>query len=275
MVLNVKIVPILSDNFCYILYSEKNDAVVVDPANAKAVLAAAKAEGITLTKILTTHKHWDHAGGNNELLRLCPSIDKVYGGAIDNPEAMTNSVVDGEEFTLCGGEAKVRCLLTPGHTRGHICFYIESASNADQHIVFTGDCLFVGGAGKFFEGSPSDMFGSLTKLAALPNNTLVYCGHEYTVSNYKFAVNCDENRIRGALDSAMATIQSGKHTIPSSIGQEKETNLFLRAVAFTLSENSVVATNVKANIQDSEDATASAIALLGAIRSAKDRRMFG
>jgi hydroxyacylglutathione hydrolase len=177
-----------------------------------------------------------------------------------------------QEFTLFNGEANVRCLLTPGHTQGHICYYVSNEQK--QSLIFSGDCLFKGGVGKFFEGSAADMHVSLTKLALLPDDTAVYCGHEYTVSNYNFAINCDEERIRGPLDNAVKTIAAGGHTIPSTMGEEKKSNLFLRAVCCSASENELVAKAVGMKAQNGEDAIAASIKLLGAIREAKNNNIF-
>lgn len=156
-----------------------NQAAAIDPVEPDKVLAAASKAGALITHILTTHKHWDHAGGNSEMRKLLPDVP-VLGGAGDGVAACTWQVQEGEVFRI-GRDLRVECLLTPGHTMGHICYAVtdeRGLKERAQRAVFTGDTLFVGGAGKFFEGSPADMLASLSKLGALPPETFVYCGHE-------------------------------------------------------------------------------------------------
>lgn len=124
-------------------------------------------------------------GGNNKLKELIPGL-KVYGHEIDQCEGCTHFVNDGEIIQF--DDISILCLHTPGHTQGHICYYLTLG---EQRVVFTGDILFNGGAGKFFEGSAQDVFTSFQKLLALPEDTAVYCGHEYTISNYRFALSVD------------------------------------------------------------------------------------
>ncbi len=144
-------------------------AGVVDPVDPKAVMEAATKEGVQITAILTTHSHWDHAGGNEQLVKLCPTITDVYGGVGDGVPAVTQEVNDGSVITL--GETKIQVLFTPCHTAGHVCYY------SSGH-VFTGDTLFVSGCGNFNKGSPEQMADAFDKLLALPNETLVWVGHE-------------------------------------------------------------------------------------------------
>ena len=137
------------------------------------VLKAAKEEGVSISKVLTTHKHNDHAGGNSAIAKSIPGLE-IVGGEKDRVQGCTSTVKDGDEFSI--GSIEVKCLHTPGHTVGHICYYV---TEGEQKAVFTGDTLFVGGAGRFFEGTPEEMQHSLAeKLGKLPPETLVYCGHE-------------------------------------------------------------------------------------------------
>ncbi len=138
-----------------------------------------------LTKIFTTHKHMDHAGGNDVIYEQFPDVD-IIGGTIDQVLCCRTCVNDGDVITF--GNLKVHVLHTPGHTNGHICYFIPAQPGCDTPAVFTGDTLFIGGCGKFFEGTGTEMYNSLKKLTALPSNTEVYCGHEYTASNYRFAL---------------------------------------------------------------------------------------
>lgn len=138
-----------------------------------------------LSKVFTTHKHMDHAGGNDVIYEHFPDVD-IIGGTIDQILCCRTCVSDGDIITF--GNLKVHVLHTPGHTNGHICYFIPAQPGCDTPAVFTGDTLFIGGCGKFFEGTGAEMYNSLNKLTALPGNTEVYCGHEYTTSNYRFAL---------------------------------------------------------------------------------------
>lgn len=147
----------------------------VDPAQPAKALAAAEAAGVAISVVLTTHKHWDHSGGNVELAGLIPGLT-VVGGALDQVDGCTTFVGDGQVLQL--GRLAVTCLLTPGHTKGHIAYFCQGPNAADRH-VFTGDVLFVGGCGKFFEGTAADMHPSLYEtIGTLPDDTLVWPGHE-------------------------------------------------------------------------------------------------
>lgn len=177
--------------------------------------------------VLTTHKHWDHAGGNAALAAEIPGLT-VVGGAVDEVEACTMHVVDGQTLTVGGIE--VKCLLTPGHTKGHITYYCTHASSGAKH-VFTGDVMFIGGCGKFFEGSAVEMHPSLyEQIGSLPDETLLWPGHEYTVSNLAFASRVAPANAAIAAKYAWAQEQRarGAVTVPSSVGGEKAHNVFLR-----------------------------------------------
>eukprot|EP00622_Pseudochattonella_farcimen_P000491 FR734996.1.p1 GENE.FR734996.1~~FR734996.1.p1 ORF type:complete len:218 (+),score=10.39 FR734996.1:67-654(+) len=153
---------------------------------------------------------------------------QIIGGSIDKVEACTTNVDDGNTFAF--GCATVTCLLTPGHTNGHMSYYVTTPDGKPGH-VFTGDCLFIGGCGRFFEGSPSQMYDSLySKIAHLPDDTNVWVGHEYTVSNYRFALSVepDNPSLVEASASAVARRSKGLPTIPSTIALEKATNVFMR-----------------------------------------------
>jgi hydroxyacylglutathione hydrolase len=150
----------------------------VDPAQPAKALAAAEAAGVAITVVLTTHKHWDHSGGNVELAGAIPGLT-VVGGAIDEVDGCTLFVGDGQVLQL--GSISVTCLLTPGHTKGHITYFCHHAPSDARH-VFTGDVMFVGGCGKFFEGTAAEMHPSLyEKIGTLPDDTLVWPGHEVRV----------------------------------------------------------------------------------------------
>eukprot|EP00271_Cylindrocystis_brebissonii_P016368 TRINITY_DN3983_c0_g1_i1.p1 TRINITY_DN3983_c0_g1~~TRINITY_DN3983_c0_g1_i1.p1 ORF type:complete len:258 (+),score=79.20 TRINITY_DN3983_c0_g1_i1:208-981(+) len=223
-------VPVLSDNYAYLLVDEASgSAAAVDPVEPEKVLAAAQAAAVRITKVLTTHKHWDHAGGNEGMKRLLPGIE-VLGGALDHVAGGTTAVQDGMRFAF-GGNMEVLAMHTPCHTAGHICYYVTSTDGSADPAVFTGDTLFVGGCGRFFEGSAEEMHSALElKLGRLPPNTQVFCGHEYTVKNLEFACSVDgaNAALQQKLREARELRQKGLPTIPSSIGGELQFNPFMR-----------------------------------------------
>ncbi|GAB1601115.1 hydroxyacylglutathione hydrolase, mitochondrial-like isoform X2 [Argonauta hians] len=225
--MKVNIVPALKDNYMYLLIDEStNQCAAVDPVSPQQIMSAVKDENVKLTCVLTTHHHWDHASGNEELVKLVPDID-VYGGDNRIP-SITKKVSHKQEIKL--GNLTIKCLHTPCHTSGHFCYYVTS-KQGHQPVVFTGDTLFIGGCGKFFEGTPGDMLHSLlTVLAALPRDTLVFCGHEYTVDNLKFANTVEPNNkaIQDKITWAKEQMSQGKPTIPSTLEEEFLYNPFMR-----------------------------------------------
>jgi len=231
--MKVTVLPALSDNYMYLITDEATkQAAIVDPVAPDTVLEAVQAEGVELTKILTTHHHWDHAGGNEELVKKSSKPLEVYGGD-KRIGALTHEVKDGDKFKI--GEIDVECMFTPCHTTGHICYYLKDPKG--KSAVFTGDTLFVAGCGRFFEGTPEQMYTALVeKLANLPDNTLVFCGHEYTQQNLKFARHVEaENRyILKAIAEADQKRSKGLPTVPSTIGDEKRINPFMRVMMGTI-----------------------------------------
>jgi hydroxyacylglutathione hydrolase len=199
----------------------------VDPAEPGKVLQAAKNEGLTVSQVLTTHHHWDHAGGNEEMSKLVPGL-KIFGGEHDNVAGCTIPVKQGEEINV--GAITVKCMETPFHTNGHIC-YLCRDDGSDEQLVFTGDTMFIGGCGRCFAGTPQQMYQSLIEtLAKLPPSTKMYCGHEYTVANLTFAASADQDNEAVHRKLAWAKDQRAKNlpTIPSTIGEELQYNPFLR-----------------------------------------------
>lgn len=238
----MKVLPLraLQDNYMYLLIDESSrQAAAIDPVNASAMASAVHDQGVELKAILTTHHHYDHAHGNTELLGMFPDIT-VYGGD-PRVQALTKSVQHGESIKL--GALNIECLATPCHTKGHICYYVTCdpeppGPNAGivpavpaERVVFTGDTLFLAGCGRFFEGTPDQMDHNLNViLAALPNSTKVYCGHEYSVTNLKFALSVEPQNtdIKTKLAWAQAKVAKREPTIPSTIGEEKRLNPFMR-----------------------------------------------
>eukprot|EP01127_Copromyxa_protea_P017985 TRINITY_DN5562_c1_g1_i1.p1 TRINITY_DN5562_c1_g1~~TRINITY_DN5562_c1_g1_i1.p1 ORF type:complete len:271 (-),score=48.11 TRINITY_DN5562_c1_g1_i1:41-826(-) len=226
---SVVAVLVLSDNYSYILVDEATKtAAVIDPVEPEKVLARAKELGVEVTTVLTTHSHWDHAGGNTKISELLPTGTRIIGGKGDNAEAVTQEVGEGDIIEL--GELKIQTIYTPCHTPGHVCFYIPGTESA-AGAVFTGDTMFVGGCGNFNAGTPKQMYENmLLKLGKLPSNTNVYVGHEYTVRNLQFGLYAEPNneRLKEKLAWAENQRSKGLPTIPSTIGDEWATNPFMR-----------------------------------------------
>ncbi|KPM36985.1 hypothetical protein AK830_g9578 [Neonectria ditissima] len=214
------------DNYAYLVIDDKSkDAVIIDPANppevAPILKEAIKAGKINLTAIVNTHHHWDHSGGNKKLLEELglPKLE-IIGGK--DCQGVTNTPKNGEAFKL--GSITIKGVYTPCHTQDSICFYME---DGNDKAVFTGDTLFIGGCGRFFEGSAAEMHEALNKrLAALPDDTIVYPGHEYTKSNVKFGISVSQSdsvqKLHSYADNNKVT--TGKFTI----GDEKLHNVFMR-----------------------------------------------
>ncbi|KAG2348517.1 hydroxyacylglutathione hydrolase [Suillus weaverae] len=220
----MRVVPVLvsADNYAYLLIDEPSrKAAVVDVLDVEKVRAVAGKEGVSIVAGITTHHHQDHSGGNKACLSLSPPSP-----SFDVP-AKTDLVEDGGEFTV-GDNIHVRCLATPCHTKDSICFHVTDTSNKSQSGgVFTGDTLFLGGCGRFFEGTAEQMHASLSKLATLPDDTVVYNGHEYTAGNVAFAKSIEPDN--PAVSRLAKLAQENKVTTGlSTIGDEKEWNVFMR-----------------------------------------------
>ena len=218
-------VPQLQDNYAYLLVdTATRQAAVVDCAEAGPVLRAVEQHQVRLTTVLATHHHYDHVGGNADLLAALPGL-RIYGSAEDAPRipGLTDPVHHGD--TIAIGRLTARVVFIPAHTSGHVAYHFPEPA-----LVFTGDTLFAAGCGRLFEGDAAQMMASLARLAALPDDTKVYCGHEYTQKNLEFAVSLEPaNRaVTDKLARVRALRKAGKPTIPSTIGEEKATNPFLR-----------------------------------------------
>ena len=225
MPLTVLTVPCLSDNYAFLIADpETGEAALVDIPEAGPINAALTDKGWTLKTVLITHHHPDHIQGLPDLNTADDAV--IIGAAADAHRlpALTKAVSEGDVFTVLGEEVQV--FDVSGHTIGHIAFYMPGISH-----VFTADSLMALGCGRLFEGTPDQMWQSLTKLAALPDDTTVCSGHEYTAANAKFALTIDPTNAR--LISRQADIVSARKknlpTVPSLLGLEKQTNPFLRA----------------------------------------------
>ncbi|THU46388.1 hypothetical protein C4D60_Mb09t04410 [Musa balbisiana] len=218
----------LEDNYAYLIVNEvSGEAAAVDPVEPDKVCWTAKQIGADLKLVLTTHHHWDHAGGNEKMKQLVPGI-KVFGGSKDSVKGCTDNLENGDKLPL-GPDMEILALHTPCHTMGHISYYVTS--KGEDPAVFTGDTLFIAGCGKFFEGTAEQMYQSLcVTLGSLPKPTRVYCGHEYTVKNLQFAstVEPDNEKISQKLLWAQNQRKEGQPTIPSTIDEELQTNPFMR-----------------------------------------------
>lgn len=226
--LTIRPIPLFSDNYAWlILNASAQTAILVDAAVADTCVAAVP-DGYELVGALTTHHHRDHAGGNANLAELRPGI-AIVGGASEESriDAATRLVTDGETFQL--GGVTFRALHTPCHTRGHVCYFTDADADSPP-VLFSGDTLFGGGCGRFFEGDAGTMRASLAKLAALPLATRVYCGHEYTVANLRFCRAVEPSNLATAQRTAEALVTraANKPTVPFTIADELATNVFLR-----------------------------------------------
>lgn len=223
--LEVVRIPVLSDNYVWLLHDDTSgETVAIDPAVADPVLAAAAARGWTIGQIWNTHWHPDHVGGNAAIKAASGCI--ITGPAAEAAKIGTLDRQVEERSTVQIGLHVATVMAVPAHTAGHIAYHL-----ADDHILFVGDTLFAMGCGRLFEGTAAQMFANMQRFKALPDDTIVYCAHEYTQSNGRFAltVEPDNRALRDRMASVDTARARGEATVPTTIGLERATNVFLRA----------------------------------------------
>ena len=207
-------IPALGDNYIYLCFYRQNNAFVVDPGESRTVLKTLEERGLSLTDVLVTHGHFDHTSGIESLKK----------------KTDCNVIATNKPGILYIANMNVQVIATPGHTRDSVCYYVQPSQNHNG-VLFTGDTLFIGGCGRPIECDASTMWDSLQKLAALPKDTLVYPGHDYTEENYEFALTIEPGNklVNKSLQAIKEWQRLGKPTVPSNIGRERATNVFLRA----------------------------------------------
>lgn len=218
-------VPVLNDNYVWLLHeAESGETAVIDPAVAEPVLEAAAARGWRITQIWNTHWHPDHVGGNAGIVAATGATVTAPAAELAKIGPVDHAVGEGDVATLAGATAQV--WEVPAHTAGHIAYHLP-----DLGVIFTGDTLFAMGCGRLFEGTPAQMYAAMQRFKALPDETRVYCAHEYTLSNARYAAHAEPGNAAttARLNAVEAARAEGQATVPTTIGEERATNPFLRA----------------------------------------------
>lgn len=254
--MNIVPVPAFKDNYIWVIRDDAGRAAVVDPGEAQPALDYLQAEGLSLAAILITHHHPDHVGGVPTLLERHDV--PVFGPGSERIPGMSKPLGEGDQAHIADMGLTFEVLDIPGHTAGHIAYTGHGA-------LFSGDTLFAGGCGKLFEGTPSQMHASLAKLASLPEDTRVYCGHEYTEANLRFAVQVepDNAAIQQRLEHVAAQRRNGEVTLPSTIALERDTNVFLRSGSESVKQHAEAHAGRRLD---------SAVDVFGTVRAWKDGR---
>lgn len=234
--MEIKRIPVLSDNYVFVLSDlQQKKAAVIDPAVASPILDYLAKIECQLVAIFNTHHHHDHVGGNKELVHHFPNVC-VYGGVEDKGRIPHQQVFLKQDDTVQFTNRVGQVFFVPGHTRAHIAYYFPPTKEDETGELFCGDTIFAGGCGRLFEGTSSQMVNSISKLRQLPDKTRVWCAHEYTLNNLKFAVTVDRDNV--ALQERYEAVKQARSqnipTVPSLLGIEKQTNPFLRWDAPTI-----------------------------------------
>jgi hydroxyacylglutathione hydrolase len=222
--MRIEIIPCLQDNYSYLIIDESNNsACVIDPSEADPIISFVENNNINLQYILNTHHHFDHIGGNKELKKKFGST--VLGFKEDSHRIPEIDILLEDDQIWKSQNFIAKIIHIPGHTLGHICFYFFN-----EKLIFTGDTLFSLGCGKIFEGTYKQMYDSLNKIKSLPKETKVYCGHEYTLNNSRFCIKHDSENLelKKKINDINKKIKNGLPTIPSTIKEELDCNIFLR-----------------------------------------------
>lgn len=220
---DIHIVPMFNDNYGYIFVDRDTKmTALVDPADSKPIIHYLKENNIVPDMLLCTHKHQDHSGGNERLKNEYPNI-KVVSTKYEETPAVTDLAGEGDQFSL--GNLHIDVLHTPCHTRGHV-IYIVTGLNGNP-IIFCGDTLFVGGCGRFFEGTASEMLTNMDRLSQYPDDSIVCCAHEYTEANFKFLASIDPDKCLQRYQEIQMMRKQGFFTVPSTVQHEKQYNLFM------------------------------------------------
>ncbi len=225
MAIEIVRVPVLSDNYVWLVHdATSSETLVIDPAVAEPVLAAAEARGWKITQIWNTHWHPDHVGGNAEIKAATGCIITGPAAEAERISTLDVQVRGGDVVQL--GDVRAMVLDVPAHTSGHIAYHFES-----EQVAFVGDTLFAMGCGRLFEGTAAQMYDNMRKLEALGDATAIYCAHEYTLSNARFAVTVepDNAALQQRVSDVVAARERGEATVPTTIALERATNPFMRA----------------------------------------------
>jgi hydroxyacylglutathione hydrolase len=216
-----------ADNLMYLYQYDGTSALAVDPCEISPVVGQLGKLGLQLGTILVTHHHWDHIGAVAELKKRTGCT--VVGGDKERIPGVDRVLADGD--VVMAADREIQAIATPGHTRTSLCYYVQPSGTHKEGILWTGDTMFVSGCGRIGEGDAGTLYASLMKLAALPDETLVYCGHDYTLENCRFALTIepDNQALKERLKEVQQLQKAGKLTVPSTIAREKATNPFLRA----------------------------------------------
>ncbi|MEM8830115.1 MAG: hydroxyacylglutathione hydrolase [Cyanobacteria bacterium P01_G01_bin.19] len=228
--MEIKRIPVLSDNYVFVLSdSERKIAAAIDPAVASPILDYLAEIDCQLVAIFNTHHHYDHVGGNKQLIESFPNLC-VYGGAEDRGRIPHQQVFLKQDDTVKFADQIAKIFFIPGHTRAHIAYYFPPTVEGEAGELFCGDTIFAGGCGRLFEGTPAQMVESIGKLRQLPDNTRIWCAHEYTLNNLKFAITVDKNNaaLQARYEQVQKARRQGIATVPTVLGIEKQTNPFLR-----------------------------------------------
>jgi len=222
--LTVRAVPVLTDNYVWLIgNSDSGEAIAVDPSVAQPVLDAVETDKLRLTQVLNTHWHPDHTGGN-EAIKAATRCSITAPAEAQRVSAVDRIVAEGDRVTVAGSEAVIWDI--PAHTAGHIAYYFE-----EERMIFVGDTMFAMGCGRLFEGTAEQMYSNMQRIASLPDDVRIYCGHEYTLSNARFAAHAapDDSAVAERLEKVAAMRERGEITLPTTVGEERATNLFVRA----------------------------------------------